>query len=61
MTVTIYPSKTGGLIEAIASKSQAHRLLVCAALYGGRTKINCRTVSEDIQATAACLRALGRG
>ncbi len=59
MTVTIYPSKTGGLIEAIASKSQAHRLLVCAALYGGRTKINCRTVSEDIQATAACLRALG--
>jgi 3-phosphoshikimate 1-carboxyvinyltransferase len=59
MTVTIYPSQPGGTIEAIASKTHAHRLLICAALSQGRTRINCRTTSEDIQATASCLRAMG--
>lgn len=59
MTVTVNPSKVGGKIEAIASKTHAHRLLIAAALYGGGTKIYCRTVSEDILATAACLRGLG--
>jgi len=56
---TIYPSVLSGEIEAIASKSQAHRLLICAALADAPTRIRCSTLSADIEATAACLRALG--
>ncbi len=59
MTVTIYPSRLAGDIEAIASKSQAHRLLICAALADRPTTIACPTLSADITATADCLRALG--
>jgi 3-phosphoshikimate 1-carboxyvinyltransferase len=59
MTVTVKPSRLGGRIEAIASKTHAHRLLISAALYGKGTKINCSTFSEDILATADCLRGLG--
>lgn len=59
MKATIYPSVLSGEIEAIASKSQAHRLLICAALADRETHIRCSTLSADIEATAACLRALG--
>ena len=59
MRATIYPSVLSGEIEAIASKSQAHRLLICAALADRETRIRCATLSADIEATAACLRALG--
>ena len=59
MKATIYPSVLSGEIEAIASKSQAHRLLICAALADCETRIRCATLSADIEATAACLRALG--
>ena len=61
MKATIYPSRLSGEIEAIASKSQAHRLLICAALADGPTTVRCATRSADIDATAACLRALGAG
>ena len=59
MTVTITPKILGGKLPAIASKSQAHRLLICAALSDGQTEIICPTFSEDILATARCLNALG--
>ena len=59
MKATIYPSFLSGEIEAIASKSQAHRLLICAALADSPTRIRCTTLSADIEATANCLRALG--
>ena len=59
MKATIYPSVLSGEIEAIASKSQAHRLLICAALADRETRIRCATLSADIAATADCLRALG--
>lgn len=59
MIVTITPKKLNGEIAAIASKSQAHRLLICAALSGGETTIECPEVSADIEATASCVRALG--
>lgn len=59
MKATICPSRLEGEIEAIASKSQAHRLLICAALADRETTIRCATLSADIEATAACLRALG--
>ena len=59
MKATIYPSILSGEIEAVASKSQAHRLLICAALADTPTRIRCTTLSADIEATANCLRALG--
>lgn len=58
MRITVAPSKIKGQIQAIASKSHAHRLLICAALSNGETNIACETISEDIAATAECLNAL---
>ena len=59
MRVVIGPGPLRGQVRAIASKSQAHRLLICAALSDGATEIVCRESSGDIDATADCLRALG--
>ncbi len=59
MIATIDPAPLAGTIPAIASKSQAHRMLICAALADRDTAIACPTLSADITATAACLRALG--
>ena len=59
MNVTLTPSVTGGKIKAIASKSAAHRLLICAAFAKGDTRILCEEVNEDIEATVRCLTALG--
>ena len=61
MRVTISPASLGGSIRSIASKSQAHRLLICAAFAKAPTRIVCRELSKDIEATADCLRALGCG
>ena len=59
MRAVIEPGPLHGEIRAVASKSQAHRLLICAALAEGETEITCRESSRDIDATADCLRALG--
>ena len=59
MEKQLLPCSIGGSIAAIASKSQAHRLLICAALAEGQTEIRCAETSLDIEATADCLRALG--
>lgn len=59
MDLTIYPSKLSGEIQAIPSKSQAHRLLICAAFSDGETLLECPQTNEDIEATARCLNALG--
>jgi len=55
----IKPSRLGGKIPSIASKSVAHRLLICASLADKPTIINCTTLNEDIEATVRCLNALG--
>ncbi len=59
MNVSVNGSSLGGTIRAIPSKSQAHRLLICSALAEGNSKIYCPEINEDIEATAACLNALG--
>lgn len=59
MKATIHPASLSGNIEAIASKSQAHRLLICAALADRETTLHCPTLSADITATADCLCGLG--
>lgn len=51
--------KTKSTVKAIASKSEVHRLLICAALSDKRTCIICEELNEDIRATADCLNALG--
>ena len=61
MKATITSAKLHGDIKAIASKSQAHRMLICAALSDRPTKIICKERSLDIDATAECLRAIGCG
>ncbi|HBE12690.1 MAG TPA: 3-phosphoshikimate 1-carboxyvinyltransferase [Clostridiales bacterium] len=59
MQVTIYPSRLEGTMEAIASKSHMHRLLVSASLARGETWIQCKTTSDDIEATRECLQQMG--
>lgn len=59
MDITINPQKLSGEIAAIPSKSQAHRLLICAAFADAPTMLLCPETNRDMDATAACLRSLG--
>lgn len=59
MDVTIQPGVLRGKIAAIPSKSQAHRLLICAAFADNRTVLICPETNRDIEATADCLNSLG--
>ena len=59
MNVTIQPSAANGRIKAISSKSAAHRILICAAFADEMTAVRCDTTNKDIEATAACLCAMG--
>lgn len=60
MQVNCYPGKLQGAIGAIPSKSDAHRILICAALADKPTRVVMDLqLSEDIAATVRCLRALG--
>ena len=59
MDITIFPGKLKGNIAAIPSKSQAHRLLICAAFSDKTTTLYCPQTNQDIEATVRCLRAFG--
>ena len=59
MTRLVAPGPRCGSVKIPASKSQAHRLLICAALGTGETELVCDGLSKDIEATIACLNALG--
>lgn len=48
-----------GAVTPPPSKSQAHRLLICAALGTEPCSIVCNSVNDDIMATMRCLNALG--
>lgn len=58
MNIKITNPLHGGTVHAISSKSEAQRLLVCAALADKETVIICPYVSEDIEAMANCLEEL---
>jgi 3-phosphoshikimate 1-carboxyvinyltransferase len=60
-SIVLAPSKLRGRVEVPASKSDAHRLLIAAALADGSSEVAVRTTNEDIEATVSCLRALGAG
>lgn len=59
MDLTIKPGARSGRVKIPASKSQAHRLLICAALGQNEALIECDGFSADIRATVECLKALG--
>ena len=59
MDITIRPGKLSGTISAIPSKSQAHRLLICAAFAATPTTLFCPETNRDIEATIGCIQALG--
>ena len=59
MNVTLAPGPRSGELRIPASKSQAHRLLICAALAPSPSVLRLDGLSNDLSATIACLRALG--
>ena len=58
-TVVLQPGVRIGTLQVPSSKSQLHRLLICAALGERPVAISYRGLSEDIAATVRCLKALG--
>ncbi len=59
MDIRIRPVPLHGAVTPPPSKSQAHRLILCAALAGGRSVIRNLAFSQDIRATLGCVSALG--
>ena len=67
MDIKINPGPLNGTIEAISSKSELHRMLICAALAEKPTEIQVsgsaydgqHELPKDITATIACLKGLG--
>ncbi len=58
MNLSITPGKLSGTVTPPPSKSQAHRLLICAALAGEGSVIHNLADSQDIRATRRCLAEL---
>ncbi len=59
MNVKIKPGRAVGRIKAPPSKSIAHRLLICAAMCNGVSRVSGISSCEDVLATIDCLSALG--
>lgn len=59
MSEIILPRPLEGRISAPASKSWAHRLLICAALSKDPSRIVCGNMCDDVMSTKCCLEALG--
>lgn len=59
MTRTMSPGPRTGAVQIPASKSQAHRMLICAALSEAPSRLILDGFSADIEATVQCLEALG--
>lgn len=59
MDIKIVSGVKSGCVDAVASKSYAHRILICAALADAPTRVFCNTTSDDIMATVGCIERLG--
>ena len=59
MNVVVTPARLSGSVRVPASKSAAHRLLICAALADAPTRVTIDATNRDIDATADGLRCLG--
>lgn len=58
MIAIVEPGSLGGYIEAVSSKSMAHRLLILAALAPEDCEVSYNASSQDIEATVRCLDIL---
>ena len=59
MNIKINPTKLKGYVNSPASKSIAHRMLICSALANGKSIIGNINYSKDIEATINAMKALG--
>lgn len=59
MKISITPRKLKGTIWVPPSKSQAHRLIIGAALADGVSHLSNLAESQDIRATLNCMQCLG--
>ena len=59
MKVCITPRPLRGTVTPPPSKSQAHRLIIAAALAAGESTIQNVALSQDVEATLRCMEALG--
>ncbi len=59
MNLKLTPTQLRGSITPPPSKSQAHRLIIAAALAQGKSVISNVAFSQDIEATLQCMQALG--
>ena len=59
MDLKVIPGKLSGRVSVVSSKSQAHRYLICAAFSDRKTMLHCPESNRDMEATVACLGALG--
>lgn len=59
MKIAITPQKLKGTIQVPPSKSQAHRLIIGAALADGVSHLSNLAESQDICATLDCMQQLG--
>ena len=59
MNLQITPAKLQGNVKIPASKSAAHRLLLCAAFARGESRLSGFSPSADMTATINGLKALG--
>ena len=59
MDISIRPSLLHGKLSVPASKSCAHRSIICAALADGVSHLSGVTMSKDIEATIGAMTALG--
>ena len=61
MDMTLRPGKLRGAVTLPASKSMAHRMLICAAFAKRHFQLILREINEDIAATAEGLDAICHG
>lgn len=59
MTIRVFPSVPHGTVTVPASKSMAHRAIICACLAKGTSILRNVTWSKDIAATVRGMEALG--
>lgn len=59
MNYNVRPGKRSGVVSIPASKSCAHRQLICSALAKESSILSCDGISKDIAATIKCLNGLG--
>ncbi|MEG1997489.1 MAG: 3-phosphoshikimate 1-carboxyvinyltransferase [Clostridiales bacterium] len=57
MEISVAPGQLRGAVRAPAAKSEAHRVLICAALADAPTEILLGDSCADTEATLTCLRA----